>query len=342
MLPSAPAGRGLTAGQQRRRAIGKSLALSGFVEVLPTPFLPAGVFDVWGLPADDPRRGTTQVLNPLEADRPQLATTLLPGLLEALVRNVSRGIGRRRAVRHRAGGAADRADQGRRADPGRTDGPPTTRSPCSTRRCRGSPARRGGADRAAGAARPVGRRPSRRRRRRVRGGADHRRASGVDVTLRAAQYLPWHPGRCAEVLVGRDRRRSRRATASGGDRTHRPAQGHLRRRAGPRRASRSSRRCPRPRCRRFRRCSRTSAWSSPPTSRRRPSSTPCGRRGRAARGRPAVRRLHRPADRRRPEVADVGAAVPRAGPHAHRGRGQRGPGRRRAPRPRSGSAPSRA
>ena len=31
------------------------------------------------------------VLNPLEADRPHLATTLLPGLLEALARNVSRG-----------------------------------------------------------------------------------------------------------------------------------------------------------------------------------------------------------------------------------------------------------
>jgi len=28
------------------------------------------------------------------------------------------------------------------------------------------------------------------------------RANGIDVILRAAQYLPWHPGRCAEVLVG--------------------------------------------------------------------------------------------------------------------------------------------
>ncbi|ETZ97668.1 ferredoxin-fold anticodon binding domain protein [Mycobacterium kansasii 732] len=28
------------------------------------------------------------------------------------------------------------------------------------------------------------------------------RASGIDVTLRAARYLPWHPGRCAEVFVG--------------------------------------------------------------------------------------------------------------------------------------------
>ena len=91
VLPTAPAGRGLTAAQKRRRAIGKSLGLSGYVEVLPTPFLPAGVFDQWGLPADDPRRATAAVLNPLEADRPHLATTLLPALLEALSRNVSRG-----------------------------------------------------------------------------------------------------------------------------------------------------------------------------------------------------------------------------------------------------------
>lgn len=91
VLPAAPAGRGLTAAQQRHRAVGKSLALSGFVEVLPTPFLPGRRLRHLGLPADDPRRNTASVLNPLEADRPQLASTLLPGLLEALGRNVSRG-----------------------------------------------------------------------------------------------------------------------------------------------------------------------------------------------------------------------------------------------------------
>ena len=37
VLPAAPAGRGLTAIQKRRRAIGKSLALGGYVEILPTP-----------------------------------------------------------------------------------------------------------------------------------------------------------------------------------------------------------------------------------------------------------------------------------------------------------------
>jgi phenylalanyl-tRNA synthetase beta chain len=31
------------------------------------------------------------------------------------------------------------------------------------------------------------------------------RAAGVELTLRAAQYLPWHPGRCAEVVVGDSR-----------------------------------------------------------------------------------------------------------------------------------------
>ena len=28
------------------------------------------------------------------------------------------------------------------------------------------------------------------------------RAAGVDIELRSVQHLPWHPGRCAEVVVG--------------------------------------------------------------------------------------------------------------------------------------------
>ena len=91
VLPAAPAGRGLTPSQKRRRAVGRALASDGYVEVLAPVFLPAHVFDTWGLDADDPRRHTTKVLNPLESDRPELATTLLPGMLEVLSRNVSRG-----------------------------------------------------------------------------------------------------------------------------------------------------------------------------------------------------------------------------------------------------------
>jgi phenylalanyl-tRNA synthetase beta chain len=91
VLPPAPPGRGLTASQLRRRAVSRALAEAGSVEVLPFPFVGAGVWDALGLPADDVRRRTVHVVNPLDADRPALTTTLLPGLLDALVRNRSRG-----------------------------------------------------------------------------------------------------------------------------------------------------------------------------------------------------------------------------------------------------------
>jgi phenylalanyl-tRNA synthetase beta chain len=201
VLPPAPAGRGLTAVQKRRRAIGKSLAQSGYVEVLPTPFLPAGVFDMWGLAGDDPRRATTRVLNPLEVDRPHLATTLLPALLEALGRNVSRGL-----VDVALFSLAQVVQP--TEDTVAVDLIPVHRRPTDTeiahldaslprqpqhvaavlaglREPRGpwGPGRRVDATDAFEAVRIVA------------------RAGGVDVALRAVQHLPWHPGRCAEVLV---------------------------------------------------------------------------------------------------------------------------------------------
>jgi phenylalanyl-tRNA synthetase beta chain len=92
-LPAAPAGRGLTAAQRRRRAVSIALAEAGYVEVLPFPFVGPQTWDAFGLAADDPRRHSVHVRNPLDADRPELATTLLPGLLDTLVRNRSRGAG---------------------------------------------------------------------------------------------------------------------------------------------------------------------------------------------------------------------------------------------------------
>jgi phenylalanyl-tRNA synthetase beta chain len=201
VLPTAPAGRGLTANQKRRRAVGKSLGLSGYVEVLPTPFLPAGIFDQWGLPDDDPRRATTSVLNPLEADRPHLATTLLPALLEALSRNVSRGFvdvalfgiaqvvhpteetrGVELIPTHRRPSDDEIAalDASLPSQPVHVGAVLT-----GLREPRGpwGPGRPVEAADAFEAVRVIA------------------RACGVDVTLRAAQHLPWHPGRCAEVLV---------------------------------------------------------------------------------------------------------------------------------------------
>jgi len=202
VLPQAPAGRGLTPIQKRRRAVGKSLALNGYVEILPTPFLPAGVFDQWGLPAGDPRRKTAHVLNPLEADRPQMATTLLPGLLEALARNVSRGAvdvglyaiaqvvevtSETRAIERISNDRRPTDEEIAVLDASLPHQPQHVgvvlaglREPAGP----WGPGRPVEAWDAFEAVRVIG------------------RAAGVELTLRGAQYLPWHPGRCAEVLIG--------------------------------------------------------------------------------------------------------------------------------------------
>ncbi|MET1072822.1 MAG: phenylalanine--tRNA ligase subunit beta, partial [Umezawaea sp.] len=90
-LPPAPAGRGLTEQQRRRRTVSRALAEDGYVEVLPFPFISPAVFDSFGLIPNDSRRNTISVLNPLEADKHAMATTLLPGLLDVVQRNLSRG-----------------------------------------------------------------------------------------------------------------------------------------------------------------------------------------------------------------------------------------------------------
>jgi len=92
LLPPAPPGRGLTRGQRLRRRVGFALAGAGLVEVKTYPFLGQADFDALVLPADDPRRDTVRIANPLSEEHPELATTLLPGVLRAAARNVSRGM----------------------------------------------------------------------------------------------------------------------------------------------------------------------------------------------------------------------------------------------------------
>ncbi|MCE5290055.1 MAG: phenylalanine--tRNA ligase subunit beta [Nocardiaceae bacterium] len=201
ILPAAPVGRGLTATQKRRRTVGKALAFEGFVEVPPPVFLPAKVFDVWGLPADDSRRNTTKVLNPLESDRPELATTLLPGLLEVLGRNIARGqrdlalFGIAQVV-HR--GPNTRAVAALPVDRRPTDEemqelldslpaqPVHVAVTLTGLREPGGVWGKGRPVEAADAFAAVD---------------AIGRAAGVRIERRAAQYAPWHPGRCAELIV---------------------------------------------------------------------------------------------------------------------------------------------
>jgi phenylalanyl-tRNA synthetase beta chain len=91
VLPAAPAGRGLTAEQRLRRRVGLALAGAGLVEVKTYPFIGQSHLDDLGVPADDGRRRTVRVANPLSEERPELTTTLLPALLETAARNVGRG-----------------------------------------------------------------------------------------------------------------------------------------------------------------------------------------------------------------------------------------------------------
>lgn len=91
IVPRAPLGRGLTVGQRRRRQVSRAVAAFGCTEVLSFPFV--GEDDLAGLclPAEDPRRRMLVLANPLSDEAAGMRTTLLPGLLSALRRNVGRG-----------------------------------------------------------------------------------------------------------------------------------------------------------------------------------------------------------------------------------------------------------
>jgi phenylalanyl-tRNA synthetase beta chain len=91
VLPPLRPSRGRTPTQKRRRSVGRTLAEAGFVEVLCSPFIAPGSFDALGLPADDERRNAMRIANPLSDEEPLMRTTLLPPLLGTLRRNLGRG-----------------------------------------------------------------------------------------------------------------------------------------------------------------------------------------------------------------------------------------------------------
>ncbi|MFE9201561.1 phenylalanine--tRNA ligase subunit beta [Micromonospora sp. NPDC007230] len=204
VLPTAPPGRGLTGPQQRRRAVARSLAERGYAEVLAHPFVAGELADQLGLPADDPRRRTVRVANPLSEEQPLLRTTLLGPLLGILKRNVSRGlrdlaiyeIG---TVFHPRPGAGTPPAMG--VDRRPTDEefaaadavvPDQPRHVAVALTGELEPAGWWGPGRAAGWADAVA------------AGRAVLDAAGIPadrVTVRSAEYAPWHPGRCAELLV---------------------------------------------------------------------------------------------------------------------------------------------
>jgi phenylalanyl-tRNA synthetase beta chain len=91
VLPVAPPGNGLTPQQRRRRSVGRALAENGYMEVLSYPFVSPETLDALGIPEGDPRRRSVRLANPLSDEEPLLRTTLLPPLLGTLKRNLGRG-----------------------------------------------------------------------------------------------------------------------------------------------------------------------------------------------------------------------------------------------------------
>ncbi|MFC9327661.1 phenylalanine--tRNA ligase subunit beta [Kitasatospora sp. NPDC057015] len=205
-MPTVPPGKGLTEAQRMHRRVGVALAAAGYVEVNNYPFVGEAAFDALGLEKDDRRRRTVKLVNPLNDEEPALRTTLLPGLLGALRRNIGRGntdlaifetgtvflpkdeltVAPRPAVDRRPS-----AQELAELDAALPDQPRRVAVALAGERLPsgwwGKGAQAGWAD-AVEAARTVA------------------RAAGVELTVRQGQLMPWHPGRCAELLVaGTDR-----------------------------------------------------------------------------------------------------------------------------------------
>ncbi|HTJ32970.1 MAG TPA: phenylalanine--tRNA ligase subunit beta [Dactylosporangium sp.] len=202
VLPVAPPGRGLTATQRRRRTVGRALADAGYVETLSYPFVGAHTLEALRIPEDDPRRDMVLLRNPISDEEPGLRTTLLPPLLAALRRNLGRG--------HRDVALFEIAPVILPGGPvpvapaAGIDGPPSDADLAAIDKLLphqpwhvaaviagdAEPAGWWGAGRAADwadaveAARTVA------------------AAAGAELTVRAATQAPWHPGRCAALVVG--------------------------------------------------------------------------------------------------------------------------------------------
>jgi phenylalanyl-tRNA synthetase beta chain len=201
VLPPAPPGHGLTPGQAMRRRVGRTLAGAGFAEVISFPFVGQATYDALGLADDDPRRDSLRLANPLSAEAPYLTTTLLPGLLEAGARNAGRGnpdvalFEVATVTLPRGGKAAPILPVDRPPTPEEWEelqaALPEQPLRLAVLLC-GEVERSGwwGEGRVATWADAVDA---------VRQVAE---ALGVGLTVRQGAGAPWHPGRCAELLVG--------------------------------------------------------------------------------------------------------------------------------------------
>ena len=89
ILPPHPVSPGLTNFQQRLRVLGQLLADKGLVEVQTYPFVSETTLKVMGYTGE--RANAFRIINPMSEDAPLLRTHLIPGLIQAASINLSRG-----------------------------------------------------------------------------------------------------------------------------------------------------------------------------------------------------------------------------------------------------------
>jgi phenylalanyl-tRNA synthetase beta chain len=89
ILPPRPKHASLTPVQKRRRAIATMLASRGFAEVQTFPFTNQSTIDSMGFVGE--RAATYRIANPMSEEFPLMRVHLVPGLIEVAARNISRG-----------------------------------------------------------------------------------------------------------------------------------------------------------------------------------------------------------------------------------------------------------
>ncbi|WP_217239714.1 phenylalanine--tRNA ligase subunit beta [Streptomyces sp. AC555_RSS877] len=203
-LPKPPSGRGLTHRQRLHRRVGRALAGAGYVEAPNYPFVSEQVFDQLGLAADDPARRVVRLANPLNDEEPALRTSLLPGLLAALRRNDGRGS--HDLALFETGLVFLPREEQRAAVSPPVDRRPTDEEIAELDAALPEQPRHvavvlaGAREQAGwwGKGRPADWADA------VEAARAVAREAGAELVVRGGQYGPWHPGRCAELVIVAD------------------------------------------------------------------------------------------------------------------------------------------
>lgn len=199
IFPVVPAGAALTSMQKLRRGCDLMLTDLGWVQVMTSPFMDAGALTSWQLSQEDSRARLVRVANPMSDENPFMRSTLLPSLFAVLERNRGRGFDSAAVFERSA------THQGRVAS---VASPPTHARPDVSVLATLDDALPTEIVVASGAAfgehtcaGVFGKGRNWQWSDAVDAALSLCRVAGVSASATAASLSPWHPGRCASIVV---------------------------------------------------------------------------------------------------------------------------------------------